>query len=100
MPNPLSLYLHNLPLWFHKVRAVCRFSRSVLTSVGARAQVEVLFNHFVELVCPVLVMLPYRPARLGAALLQLFYMVALGLGGNYAFVQVLVDAYRDCLVVC
>ncbi len=69
-------------------------------------QAEVLFNHVVELLCPFFLLVPYRPTRLLAASLLLFYMAALGLGGNYAFVQVRIAVkyafvqIRCCSIYC
>ena len=70
-PNPLSLFMHNMPRSLHVF--------------------EVLMNHFVELVCPWFLLLPswrwLRPARIAAATISILYMIALGVTGNYAFIQ-------------
>lgn len=68
LPNPLSLYFHQLPLAWH--------------------QAEVIVNHVVEVACPVLLLLPLRFPRIVAATLSIAYMCALGATGNYAFIQV------------
>jgi hypothetical protein len=65
-PNPLSWYLHQLPLWFHRL--------------------EVLFNHLVELVAPFFVFGPRR-ARLAAGGLIVSFQVLLILSGNLSFLN-------------
>jgi hypothetical protein len=66
LPNPLSLYLHFMPAWFHKA--------------------EVLFNHFVELVVPWFVFGPRTLRHLAGALLVAF-QVLLILSGNLSFLN-------------
>jgi hypothetical protein len=65
-PNPLSWYLHQLPAWFHEL--------------------EVLFNHLVELVAPFFVFGPRR-ARLAAGGLMVSFQVLLILSGNLSFLN-------------
>jgi hypothetical protein len=65
-PNPLSWYLHQLPVWFQ--------------------QLEVLFNHLVELVAPFFVFGPRRARRVAGALMVLF-QVLLILSGNLSFLN-------------
>ena len=65
-PNPFSWYLHQLPVWFH--------------------QLEVVFNHLVELVAPFFVFGPRRP-RLVAGGLILLFQVLLILSGNLSFLN-------------
>lgn len=65
-PNPLSWYFHQAPVWFH--------------------QLEVLFNHLVELVAPLFVFGPRRPRLVTGALVVLF-QVLLILSGNLSFLN-------------
>jgi hypothetical protein len=65
-PNPLSWYLHQAPVWFHRL--------------------EVAFNHFVELVVPFFVFGPGR-ARLVAGGLVVLFQVLLMLSGNLSFLN-------------
>jgi hypothetical protein len=65
-PNPLSWYLHQLPAWFH--------------------QLEVVFNHIVELVAPFFVFGPRRLRLVAGGLLVLF-QVLLILSGNLSFLN-------------
>jgi hypothetical protein len=69
MPNPLSIYMHALPHWFH--------------------QFEVLCNHLVELVLPWFILIGWRPLRVIGATLSILYMFALLCTGNYAYIQVI-----------
>jgi lipase maturation factor len=66
LPNPLSLYLHFMPAWFHRG--------------------EVLFNHFAELVVPWFVFGPRTLRHLAGALLVAF-QVLLILSGNLSFLN-------------
>jgi Lipase maturation factor len=65
-PNPLSWYFHQAPVWFH--------------------QLEVLFNHIVELAAPFFVFGPRRPRLVAGALVVLF-QVLLILSGNLSFLN-------------
>ncbi len=65
-PNPLSWYLHQLPVWFHRL--------------------EVLFNHVAELLAPLFVFGPRRPRLVAGALIVLF-QVLLILSGNLSFLN-------------
>lgn len=65
-PNPLSWYLHDLPVWFHRL--------------------EVLFNHVVELIAPFFVFGP-RHARHVAGGLIVAFQVLLILSGNLSFLN-------------
>ncbi len=65
-PNPLSWYLHQLPVWFHRL--------------------EVLFNPLVELVAPFFVFGPRR-ARLVAGGLMVLFQALLILSGNLSFLN-------------
>ena len=65
-PNPISWWLHQLPVWFH--------------------QGEVLFNHFVELVAPLFVFGPRR-LRLVAGASILLFQTLLIVSGNLAFLN-------------
>ena len=66
LPNPLSLYLHFMPAWFHRG--------------------EVLFNHLVELIVPWFVFGPRTLRHLAGALLVAF-QVLLILSGNLSFLN-------------
>src|SRR5512144_1954987 len=66
IPNPLSYYLHQLPLWFHRL--------------------EALFNHFVELVVPWLVFAPRALRHWAGAFLVLFQVILI-LSGNLSFLN-------------
>jgi hypothetical protein len=65
-PNPLSWYLHQAPVWFHKL--------------------EVAFNHVVELVAPFFVFGPRRPRLVAGGAIVLF-QVLLILSGNLSFLN-------------
>ena len=66
VPNPLSWYFHQLPAWFH--------------------QLEVGFNHVVELIAPWLLFAPRR-ARHAAGALQVLFQLLLIASGNLAFLN-------------
>lgn len=66
IPNPLSWYLHHLPMWFHE--AGC------------------LFNHFVELVVPFFYFAPRR-LRHHAGFLTILFQALLILSGNLSFLN-------------
>ena len=66
LPNPLSWYLHQLPVWFHRS--------------------EVISNHLVELVVPWTLAAPRRLRHAGGILLVLF-QVLLILSGNLSFLN-------------
>ena len=66
LPNPLSRWLHFMPLWFH--------------------QLEVMWNHITELVAPLFVFGP-RLARHLAGLALVLFQCLLILGGNLSFLN-------------
>ncbi len=66
IPNPLSYYLHQLPLRFDRL--------------------EVLFNHFVELVVPWFVFAPRRLRHWAGAFLVLFQVILI-LSGNLSLLN-------------
>src|SRR6187401_2422898 len=68
MPNPISRYLHFAPLWFHKL--------------------EVLWNHFVELIVPWFSFGP-RTARHIAGVLLVTFQIFLIISGNLSFLNYL-----------
>jgi len=81
-PNALSFYLHRLPAWFHEL--------------------EVLFNHVVELLAPFFYFGPRR-ARLVAGVLTVAFQVLLILSGNLSFLNwltltVAVACFDDALL--
>ncbi|CAF0703841.1 unnamed protein product [Brachionus calyciflorus] len=67
VPNPLSFYLHKEPESIHKF--------------------EVLSNHFIELIAPFLVLMPFRPMRLVGGAIQIIFQAVLILSGNLSFLN-------------
>jgi Lipase maturation factor len=65
-PNPLSLYLHHMPRWFH--------------------QAGVLFNHLVEIVAPFGVFGPRRVRHLAGSAIVVFQLMLI-VSGNLAFLN-------------
>jgi hypothetical protein len=65
-PNPISWYFHQLPVWFH--------------------QIEVLFNHLVELVAPFFVFGPRRARHVAGGLIVLFQALLI-VSGNLSFLN-------------
>lgn len=68
IPNPLSWFFHNMPVWFHKM--------------------GVLYNHFVELIVPFGYFL-FQPIAWIAGVFTLFFHGMLSLSGNFAFLSFL-----------
>lgn len=68
IPNPLSWFFHNQPVWFHKM--------------------GVLYNHFVELIVPFGYFL-FQPIAAIAGAFTLFFHTMLALSGNFAFLSFL-----------
>lgn len=66
LPNPISWYLHQQPLWFH--------------------QSGVLFNHFSELIVPWFYFAPRR-VRHAAGLLTILFQTILIVSGNLSFLN-------------
>ncbi|HSP76760.1 MAG TPA: lipase maturation factor family protein [Cryobacterium sp.] len=66
MPNPLSWFAHHLPRWFHRV--------------------EVLGNHFAQLVVPFFLFAP-QPVASVAALIVMLSQLWLVLTGNFAWLN-------------
>ena len=58
VPNPIAFYLHKSPEIIHKF--------------------EVLGNHFVELIAPVFIILPFRKLRIFSSLSVIFFMTVIG----------------------
>lgn len=67
VPNPLSFYMHKEPELFHKF--------------------EVLMNHFIELVAPFLICIPFRTARLVGGFIQVKFQIILICSGNLSFLN-------------
>lgn len=67
VPNPLSKYFHFAPNWWHRW--------------------EVLTNHFVELIGPFLLLMPFRPLRLAGGIIQMSFQAVLILSGNLSFLN-------------
>ena len=65
VPNPIAFYLHKSPEIIHKF--------------------EVLGNHFVELIAPVFIILPFRKLRIFSSLSVIFFMTVIGLVQNSEF---------------
>ena len=66
MPNPLSWYIHQMPVWFHKI--------------------GVLFTFFVELIVPFGVFLP-NPVCWIAGAIMIFFQGTLILSGNLSWLN-------------
>ncbi|XP_064630133.1 lipase maturation factor 1-like [Lineus longissimus] len=67
VPNPIAYYMHQEPEVMHKIE----------TSV----------NHFVELVAPVLILIPFRPLCIAGGLIQILFQVLLIISGNLSFLN-------------
>jgi hypothetical protein len=69
VPNPLSRYFHKMPTLWHKF--------------------EVLVNHFVELVAPWLLILPFinRNYRILGGIIQIIFQSVIILSGNLSFLN-------------
>lgn len=67
IPNPLSKYFHLAPKWWHRF--------------------EVIVNHFVELIAPWLVLLPFRQWRIAGGIIQIMFQAVLILSGNLSFLN-------------
>ena len=67
VPNPLTRYMHWAPIWWHKV--------------------EVLVNHFVELVAPWLLLVPVPSWRRAGAWIQIIFQITLISTGNLSFLN-------------
>jgi len=66
LPNPVSWYLHRLPVWFHKM--------------------EVLFTHFVEIIVPFGYFWPQK-LRWFAGILTIFFQFSLIVSGNLSWLN-------------
>ncbi|KAL4231529.1 Lipase maturation factor 1 [Mactra antiquata] len=68
VPNPMSYYMHHSPEVFHKF--------------------ETLSNHFVELVAPILLLLPMpRIAKMVGGSIQILFQIVLIISGNLSFLN-------------
>lgn len=67
VPNPLSKYFHFAPERWHHF--------------------EVLANHFVELVAPFLLLMPFRSLRIAGGAIQLSFQAVLIMSGNLSFLN-------------
>ncbi|XP_022092556.1 lipase maturation factor 1-like [Acanthaster planci] len=67
VPNPISYYLHQSPEAMHKF--------------------ETLSNHFIELVTPIFLLIPWRPTMMLAGGIQIFFQVVLIISGNLSFLN-------------
>jgi len=79
IPNPVSWYLHHAPLWFHRL--------------------GVAWNHFVELVAPLLLFAPRRLRLFGALQIVAFQLVLIASGNlsflNWLTIAVTIGAFDD-----
>ena len=66
-PNPYSYFAHHAPKQWH--------------------QFEVLGNHLVELVCPLLTVVPFRWAAMTNGFAQILFQILLILSGNLSFLN-------------
>jgi hypothetical protein len=66
LPNPISWYLHHMPMWFH--------------------QAGCLFNHFAELIVPWFYFAPRR-IRHVAGIITIVFQIILILSGNLSFLN-------------
>lgn len=67
VPSPTSWYYHNEPWWWHRV--------------------ETAGNHFVELLCPWLLLIPSRVALLVGGAIQMAFQAVLISSGNLSFLN-------------
>jgi len=67
VPNPFSALFHATPVSFHHF--------------------ETAVNHAMELVLPWLLLVPWRPLRLTAGILQILFQGVIILSGNFAFLN-------------
>lgn len=68
VPNPLSKYFHRMPKFWHKF--------------------ELITNHFVELIAPLLLILPVgRRLRIAGGMIQLLFQSVLITSGNLSFLN-------------
>jgi len=67
VPNPFSRQFHFMPKAWHKF--------------------EVWSNHFVELVAPFLLLLPFRKWRISGAIIQIMFQLTLVTSGNLSFLN-------------
>ncbi|KAG7337892.1 lipase maturation factor [Nitzschia inconspicua] len=67
IPNPLSKYFHWMPHWCHRG--------------------EVMVNHFVELIAPLLLLLPSISARRWGGIIQIAFQAVLVTSGNLSFLN-------------
>eukprot|EP01083_Nonionella_stella_P059946 156806_1 len=66
-PNPMAWIMHNNPRWFH--------------------QFEVATNHFVELIAPWFLLIPFRKVAIISALIQIAFQFLIIMGGNLSFLN-------------
>eukprot|EP00112_Aurelia_sp_Birch-Aquarium-sp1_P001317 Seg1139.5 transcript_id=Seg1139.5/GoldUCD/mRNA.D3Y31 product="Lipase maturation factor 1" protein_id=Seg1139.5/GoldUCD/D3Y31 len=67
VPNPMSYYLHQSPEFIHKI--------------------EVLGNHFVELVAPFFIFFLSRSFTIAGGIIQILFQVVLIISGNLSFLN-------------
>ncbi|XP_071961241.1 lipase maturation factor 1-like isoform X1 [Antedon mediterranea] len=67
VPNPISYYLHQCPTWMH--------------------QFETASNHFIELVVPWLLIIPWKPTLMIGGTIQILFQIVLITSGNLSFLN-------------
>uniref|UniRef100_A0A914W755 Lipase maturation factor n=1 Tax=Plectus sambesii TaxID=2011161 RepID=A0A914W755_9BILA len=67
VPSPNSYFMHHSPAAVHKL--------------------EVLSNHFAELLAPALVLVPLRMARIIGGIVQIVFMTGITISGNLSFLN-------------
>lgn len=67
VPNPITYFAHQTPELFHKI--------------------ETLGNHFVELIGPILMLIPWRPMVIAAGAIQIGFQLTIVLTGNLSFLN-------------
>ncbi|MBI2346636.1 MAG: lipase maturation factor family protein [Deltaproteobacteria bacterium] len=82
IPNPVSWYLHQGPVWFHKA--------------------GVLFNHFIELVVPFGIFFPHPISTIAGSLIVLFQVILIVSGNlswlNYLTLVLCIPCFSDTVL--
>jgi len=77
VPNPFTRYFHFMPKAWHRF--------------------EVWSNHFVELVAPFLLLMPFRSLRLAGGLIQIMFQFILISSGNLRWFAFCINLASDCI---
>ncbi|CAH1784987.1 unnamed protein product, partial [Owenia fusiformis] len=67
VPNPMAYFMHQSPVIFHRF--------------------ETLTNHFVELIAPWFILLPFRRLRIAGGVIQILFQVLIIISGNLSFLN-------------